>query len=173
MRTKISFLRPLLCILLVLACVSAYSSSKTPGKVIAGYVEKIVVEHQGYTTKAKLDTGAKTSSIFAENIERFRVGKERWVRFTLVLEDSKNTKHKVTLERPRSRRVKIKNHDGAHDHRPVIKLNICFNGRIHNTEFTLANRSEYIYTTLLGRDFLNGVAIIDPEETFLTLASCS
>lgn len=105
----------LLILLLVFGSNSAIASSKTPGKVVAGYIEKVVIENQKFSTKAKLDTGAKTSSIYAENIEKFKVGKERWVRFTLVLDDVKNIKHKITLERKRARRVKIKNHDAYPD----------------------------------------------------------
>tara|TARA_R110002049_G_scaffold182041_2_gene349607 strand:- start:33674 stop:34228 length:555 start_codon:yes stop_codon:yes gene_type:complete len=146
--------------------------SKEPAHVIAGWVEKVRIENQKYDIKAKLDTGAKTSSIYAINVEPFKKNGKRWARFTLVLTDSKGKEHKLDLERPRSRKANIKNHDGNHDTRYVVDLNICFNGRKFVTEFTLADRSEYIYGVLLGRQFLKRVAIIDPEKTFLTLSSC-
>jgi hypothetical protein len=158
--------RVIIFILLTATSQGLWASSKTPGKVISGYVEKIVVENQSFTAKAKLDTGAKTSAIYADKIERFRKNGQRWVRFTLMLDE------KLTIERQRVRKVKIKDDDGEFDARPVVELDICFNGRHYNTEFTLADRSEYIYPVLLGREFLNGRALVDPEETFLTLASC-
>ena len=150
----------------------SFASSTTPAKVVAGWVERVVIENQDYAVKAKLDTGAKTSSIYAENIELFKKDKKTWVRFTLVLPDENKSLHRITLEKPRSRRVKVKEHDGVHDRRPVVDLDVCFNGFHYNAEFTLANREEYIYSILLGRRFLNEKAIIDPATTFQTLAKC-
>lgn len=150
----------------------SFASSKTPAKVVAGWVEKVVIENQNYAVKAKLDTGAKTSSIHAENIELFERDKKKWVRFTLVLPGEDKLLHRITLEKPRTRRVKIKEHDGEHDHRPVVELDMCFNGFHYDTQFTLVNRQGYIYSILLGRRFLNEKAIIDPDQTFQTLSMC-
>ena len=151
---------------------AAYGARTTPAKAIAGWVENVVIENQAYSVKAKLDSGAKTSSIYAENIELFKKGNKTWVRFTLVLPDAKHSLHRFTLEKPRARRVKVKEHDGEHDRRPVVDLDMCFNGNHYTSEFTLADRKEYIYHVLLGREFLSAKAVIDPEETFLTLGTC-
>ena len=147
--------------------------SKEPARVIAGWVENVRVENQDFEVKAKLDTGAKTSSIHAKNIESYKKDGERWVKFTLVLKDKKGGLHEIVLDRPRSRRTKIKNHDGEHDRRHVVDLAICFNGRTITTEFTMADRTEYIYDVLLGREFLKNAAIIDPKKVFLTVAQCN
>jgi len=147
-------------------------SAKDPARVIAGWVEKIRINDQKYDIKAKLDTGARTSSINAKNIKSFKRDGERWVRFTLVVVDSKDKKHEVKMEKPRSRRTNIKNHDGDHDKRHVVDFELCFNGKIYTTEFTLADRSEYIYDVLLGRQFLKKTAIVDPKRIFLTTAKC-
>ena len=160
-------------ILLIVWAFPVIIYSKEPAKVIAGWVENVRIENQDYKVKAKLDTGAKTSSINATNIESFKKYEEKWVRFTLSLVDSKENRHKINIEKPRSRKASIKNHDGSPDKRYVVELQICFNGRTFTTEFTLADRSEYIYDVLLGRQFLQNVAVIDPDETFLTLAECS
>ena len=158
-----------------LFCVFAFTSvvvAKQPARVIAGWVENVTIEQQSFKVKAKLDTGAKTSSIHALNIESFKKNDERWVRFDLALRDKHDNEHRLTLEKPRSRKTNIKNHDGEHDKRYVVELEICFNGNNYLTEFTLADRSEYIYNVLLGRAFLQKVAIIDPNNTFLTLGEC-
>lgn len=150
----------------------ASASSRDPGKVIAGWVEKVTFNALPVAVKAKLDTGAKTSSLHATNIALFKKNNQYWVRFTLNLKDSNGKLHTVQLEKPRSRKVKIKNHDGEHDRRPVVTLNFCFDGRQHSTDFTLTDRAEYIYPVLLGRTFLQGIAVVDPDSTFLTQASC-
>ncbi len=161
-----------LCFALLLAAPLAHGSSQDPGKVIAGWVEKISLVEQPLVLKAKLDTGAKTSSIHAINIEPFMREGERWVKFDLLLDDLDDKQHTLHMERPRVRRVRIKDHDGVDDRRAVIELEICFDGRKHVTEFTLADRSEYIYDVLLGREFLQGIVVVDPDSTFLTQAHC-
>ena len=158
--------------ILLLAASLSQGSSQDPGKVIAGWIEKISLVEQPLTIKAKLDTGAKTSSIHAINVEQFKNNDERWVRFDLLLKDENDKQHTIHMETPKARRVRIKNTDGDHDRRAVVELEICFDGRKHVTEFTLANRAEYIYDVLLGREFLQGIAVVDPENTFLTQAGC-
>ena len=158
--------------ILLLAVPLTHASSQDPGKVIAGWIEKISLVEQPLILKAKLDTGAKTSSIHAINVEQFKKNDDRWVRFDLLLTDVNDKQHTIHMETPKARRVRIKNTDGDHDRRAVVELEICFDGRKHVTEFTLADRSEYIYDVLLGREFLQGVAVVDPENTFLTQAIC-
>jgi hypothetical protein len=146
--------------------------AKDPARVIAGWVEKVRIDNYDFDVKAKLDTGARTSSIHAKNIKSFKKDGERWVRFTLILTDSKDNKHEMKMEKPRSRRTNIKNHNGEHDERHVVDFEVCFNDRRTTTEFTLADRREYIYDILLGRQFLKQTAIIDPKRIFLTTAKC-
>jgi len=159
--------------ILLLAAPLSQGSSQDPGKVIAGWIEKISLADPPLILKAKLDTGAKTSSIHAINVEQFKKDGDRWVRFDLLLTDVNDKKHTIHMETPKARRVRIKNTDGDHDRRAVVELEICFDGRKHLTEFTLANRAEYIYDVLLGREFLQGIAVVDPENTFLTQAGCA
>ncbi len=146
--------------------------AKDPAKIITGWVEKVRIDNLEFDVKAKLDTGARTSSINARNIKSFKKDGDRWVSFTLILIDSKDNKHELKMEMPRSRRTKIKNHNGEHDRRHVVDFEICFNGQRYTTEFTLADRREYIYDVLLGRQFLKKIAIIDPDRIFLTTAIC-
>ncbi len=158
--------------LLLAICLSQVAvSAPKPAKVVAGWVEKIYISDLPYPLKAKLDTGAMTSSIHATNIEIFKKEKQRWVRFDLHFQTD-DGKQVITLERPKERGVKIKDHDDESEKRAVVKLQLCFDGRSHETEFTLTDRSNFIYPILLGRRFLDGVAIVDADQTFLTLSKC-
>lgn len=158
--------------LLLLAAPLSQGSSQDPGKIIAGWIEKICLVEQSLILKAKLDTGARTSSIHAINVEQFKKNDKDRVRFDLLLTGVNDKQHTIHMERPRARRVRIKNNVGDSDRRVVVELEICFDGRKYTTEFTLANRAEYNYDILLGREFLQGIAVIDPENTFLTQAGC-
>ena len=164
----------LLLLLLVLGPSACLADEPPHGKVIAGWVERVkVLEGGGIPTKAKLDSGAKTSSIHAEDVERFKKDGERWVRFTLVIEDLDDHVHRVKLEKPVQRNIRVKDHEDEPRRRPIVELPICFDGRTHPVHFSLADRSGFIYPVLLGRRFLDDVAVIDPDATYLTGDSCA
>lgn len=151
---------------------TGFANQQESDKVIAGWIEKVTLRDEPFILKAKLDTGATISSIHAEDIEPFRRDGEKWVRFNLVIDDA-NQPRKIPMEKPRVRKVRIKNHDGNHDSRFVVRLETCFDGRYHLTDFTLTGRDQFLYPVLLGREFLAGVAVVDPQAVFLTQANCS
>ena len=158
--------------LLVAFAAPAGAASDTPGKVIAGYVEKVTLQPFDYVVKAKLDTGAMTSSVHATDIERFEKDGIRWVRFLLDVEVVGEGRKRIEVERPLARRVLVKGAEGEKGSRSVVELDMCFNGRLHTVEFTLADRDDLLYPVLLGRRFMNELVVIDPSETFLTKAVC-
>ena len=165
---------PLLVCILALSPTACLAKQNLHGKVISGWVERVSVHEGGViATKAKLDTGAKTSSIHAEEIERFEKDGESWVRFTLVLEDLDDEVQRVKLEKPVKRNIRVKDHQDDSRRRPIVELPVCFDGRLHQVHFSLADRSEFIYPVLFGRRFLNDVAVVDAGETFLTAGACS
>jgi hypothetical protein len=139
--------------------------------VIAGWLERIAVKEQGTVVKAKLDTGAKTSSIHATHIEEFERSGEPWVRFVLG-DDPDGDGKPVTVEKPVVRRTRIKDHDSPSSRRQTVELGICMAGVRHRVQFTLADRSNFLYPILLGRRFLAGVAVVDPAKKYLTRPEC-
>jgi len=144
-------------------------------RVIYGWIEWVSLDSSNMVAKAKLDTGAKTSSLHAKNIEWFEKDGKDWVRFQFspntklsskrMLEGK--TKNFVTIEAPVYRSTLIKQHKRASAERPVIHQTVRLDGREYEVEFTLTDRSRFIYPVLLGRRFLEKVAIVDPGTTFL------
>lgn len=143
--------------------------ARDPSKTIFGYVERVIITSSGLSLKAKLDTGAETSSLDAHNIQRFRRGDARYVRFDV--KDPK-TGDFVTLERPLARMVRIKEHDGPSMRRPVVKMWICLGHLTQQVEVSLTSRSEFIYPLLIGRSAMRSSVIVDPELTFTSNAKC-
>lgn len=137
---------------------------------IFGWVERVELLDGTLSMKAKLDTGAATSSLDATDIERFRKNGERWVRFTVTDPDSKDT---LTLEKPLERNVRIVRHDGEYQRRAVVKMPICLGDQRREVEVNLIDRSNFIYPVLLGRSALEGYALIDSGQTFEFSPSCS
>jgi len=141
-----------------------------PALEIFGWVERVELMDGDLSVKAKLDTGAATSSLDATNIERFRRDGQRWVRFTVT---DPETDDQIELEKPLSRNVRIVRHSGEHQRRPVVKIPLCFGPFAREVEFSLIDRSNFIYPALLGRSALEGHALIDSGETFINYPDCA
>ena len=157
-------MRFLIAVLLLLVPIAAFAQ----GKVIYGMYERIVIPEIGkYEIKAKMDTGALTTSIGASDIKIFKKDGVDWVSFKPQLPDIEGVK---TLERPLARLSRIKGSDttaGESNVRPVVMLDICLDGRIKSVEVNLANRSNFNYSVLIGRKALVGFdAIIDPSVKY-------
>lgn len=135
-----------------------------------GWIEPVLILNDEVLLKAKLDSGAKTSSLDASNIEYFDWNGKRWVRFTIT---DPVTNTPITLERPRVRDVVIKRHNSDHQRRPVVLMEICLGKHTREVEVNLIDRSEFLYRLLLGRSALESVAIIDPGATLLSTPACS
>ncbi|MEQ8185146.1 MULTISPECIES: ATP-dependent zinc protease family protein [Marinobacter] len=147
-----------------------------------GFVEWLVLEGTGLRMKARLDTGAKTSSLHAVNVEPFMKGDEEWVSFQLPLadhqdEDDADGKNleEVILEfsLPVERTVKIKRKGAPSQRRFVVVMDFCIAGTSHKTEFSLTDRGKFSYPTLLGRRFMRDDNIlIDSADAFIAKQDC-
>lgn len=164
--------RALVAIAFFAACISPAALSAEPVErefEIFGWVEWVKLLDGELRLKAKLDTGAATSSLDATDIQRFRKDGERWVRFTVTDPD---TEDQIELEKPLERNVRIIRHDGNHQRRPVIKMGVCIGDRVREIEVNLIDRSNFIYPMLLGRSALEGFALIDSGQTFQNRPRC-
>ena len=158
----------LLCVLLVMAAASQAATEKT----VYGWVEKAQLVPWGVTLKAKLDTGALTSSLHATNIEKFEKDDDTWVRFTTRVEDQR-TKEMVEkkFERPLYRELEVTGAGGS-DERPVVLLDVCMNNTIYEEQFSLRDRGDMIYPLLLGRRTIRHLGLIDISKSFLNEPEC-
>lgn len=163
---------------LAFACLGWPLSSYSDNKSIMGWIEYVNLHPLEFRVKAKLDTGAKTSSMHAEDIELFKRDGDTWVRFTFEAKHydphkkGESKLRRVTLERKRVRNVIIKRHNVKYQERPVVKMTLCINGKLHTEQFSLIDRSRFLYPVLLGRKALKDIALVDSGETFLTSGIC-
>jgi hypothetical protein len=143
---------------------------------VVGWVENIRIQDVDMKLKAKMDTGAETSSIDAEIIEVRKVEKRRKghtsdrVVFSMLDDDGQT---KRIFERDIVRYVRIKKKGGGYIRRPVVEMRFCIAGRIANEEVNLANREGFIYPVLVGRNMMGHTKLyIDPSRTYLTRPNC-
>lgn len=148
--------------------ISLTNVNSVNAKEVVGWVEKVKIYPGELVVKAKIDSGAKTSSLNCKCYNFFKRNGKEWVKFTVV-----NYKGEATeLEQPIVRIAKIKRHYGEMQERPVVKLGLCLANTYKETEFTLIDRSGLNYQALVGRQYLEEDFLIDPGETFTRRATC-
>lgn len=116
--------------------------------------------------RVKVDSGARTSALHAEDIEFFhRNGKAR-VRFTVV-PDPKKSHKKLKKEAVLIEKRMVRSSIGVSTHRPVIETLIRVGDEEWPIELTLVNRDLMGFPMLLGRTAIRGRFLIDPGRSFL------
>lgn len=116
--------------------------------------------------KAKVDTGARTSSLHAYDVEFYTEGRRRMVRFK-VHPEQRNSKSVVSTCAPLHDRRSVKSSSGRAELRPVILTTIEIFGRSWEVELTLTNRDEMGFRMLLGRQATRKQLLVDPGRSFL------
>jgi len=140
---------------------------KTEGLQIVGSEEWCVFEEFGIPAiKARVDSGAKTSSIQANNIKIINIGTEEWVRFEINPIQDNRSIVAVCQAKLHDRRT-VKSSTGISEQRIVIKAPVTLGDQTFEIEMTLANRDAMEFKMLLGREALIDRYIVNPSQSFL------
>lgn len=116
--------------------------------------------------KARVDSGAKTSSIHAINIAPFRKHGQPWVSFEVhPLQQSRQIVVRCEAEVIDKR--KVRSSSGETETRLVVRVPLKLGKDIFDIELTLTNRDSMGYRMLLGRQAMVGRLLVDPEQRFL------
>jgi hypothetical protein len=137
------------------------------GTPVAGWREWVALpDFDVPWIKAKLDTGARSSSIHAFDIDEFERDGETWVSFAIhPWQRSENDL--VRVERPVADRRVVRSSTGHEDERYAIATRITVVGHDLDAELTLANRDEMGFRLLVGREALRGAVLVDPGRSYL------
>ena len=138
----------------------------TADRIIVGSQEWCAFPELGVPAiKARVDSGATTSSIHAFNIQPFERHGERWVSFELhPLQGNRRTTLKceaIVVDR----RV-IRSSSGITEKRYVVSTTLSLGKQAWSIELTLANRDSMGYRMLLGRQAMSDRVLVDPSASF-------
>ena len=133
---------------------------------IIGQVEYVDVMSIPIRKKARIDTGAETSSIDATDIVEFERDGEKWVQFQVT---DRSTDDVFEVKAPVVRSVLIKQHGVDNVRRQVVELDLRMGAIRETVEVTLADREKFDFPLLIGRNFLQGRAVVDVSRKYLTL----
>lgn len=116
--------------------------------------------------KAKLDTGARTSSLHAHRLRVEEEGDRRVARF-IIHPLQRDARISIPVEAEVVDEREIKNSGGRTELRPIIVTPCSLLGIEWPIELALTRRDEMGFRMLLGRQALRGRFIIDPGRSFL------
>ncbi len=127
---------------------------------IIGRADKLDLPELGFVgVPAKIDTGAKTSALWATNI----IERDGGLAFTLFGPESPlytGEEHFV----PQFSLVTVASSIGAEQGRYKVVLLAKIKGKKLRTSFTLADRSKQAYPVLIGRNALRGKFLVDVKS---------
>lgn len=115
--------------------------------------------------KARVDSGAKTSSIQATNLKVFHKGTEEWVKFE-VNPLPENRSIGIDCEARLVDRRMVKSSSGISEERLVVKTPVTIGEDTFDIELTLANRDTMEFRMLLGREALSERFIVNPALNY-------
>jgi ribosomal protein S6--L-glutamate ligase len=139
----------------------------TTSPLVFGWLEWAVLPDLGIPAiRAKVDSGARTSCLHADDIEEFEKDGEVWVRF-LTRPVTRRPEIAVPCEARLHDKRSVISSNGHAEERCVIRTRLKIGRRVWPAEFTLTNRDTMRYRMLLGRSATAGRALVDPGESFL------
>ena len=134
---------------------------------VLGHQEIVTLFPGEIQTKARIDTGAATNSMYAIDTRVFEENGKEMVQFTFI--DHEENKH--TLTRPLVDKVTIKQASGKQT-RYVVKMGLCVGNHYEKTRFTLADRSRMTFPILVGRNFLKNSLLVSSSEKMVASPEC-
>jgi len=133
-----------------------------------GWREWVQLPTLGVTwIKTKIDTGARTSSLHAEDLSYF----ERGGRTMAVFAVHPRQKCLVPVCRCEAEVIEfrqIRSSNGSEEIRPVIATTVGLLGKTWRIELTLTNRDQMGFRMLLGRQAIRNRFLVDPGRSYCT-----
>ncbi len=145
----------------------ASEAKRIGGVPVLGWRERVDLPEWGVRRiLAKVDTGARTSSIHVEHIEEIGEGR---VRFEVVVARVARGRPErtVVVEADLLRTSSVRPSTGRVQRRPVVEALVRIGPVERRVELSLVSREHMLCRMLLGRSALAGSALVDPDRTYV------
>ncbi len=135
-------------------------------KIVIGKEEWCALPDLGLPAiKARIDSGAKTSSLHAFNIYIIEEEGVKYAHFDIhPLQDNRKVIQRckgIVVDRRQ-----VKSSSGEKEKRHVIRTPLTLGGQTWDVEVTLTNRDSMGYRMLIGREAMQERVLIDPDSSF-------
>ncbi len=145
--------------------------SRAP-KLTLGWREWVEIDALGVSAvKAKVDTGARSSSLHAEDVSIYEKRGKTYVRFVV---GGGKQRGKLICDGDGVCKIPlldmrwITSSNGTRQRRPVIRVDIHLHGQSWPVDLTLSSRGNMGFPMLLGREAIRGRFVIDPARSYLS-----
>jgi hypothetical protein len=136
-------------------------------KPLLGWREWVGLPQLGIARlKAKIDTGARTSALHGLDIQPFRRGQKRFVRFSVPIAQHDPQQTQLCVAPVIDRRA-VRSSSGCKRQRYVVKTRLQIGHAVWPIELTLTNRSRMGFRLLIGRSAIRRRFLVDPAASFL------
>jgi hypothetical protein len=140
--------------------------SRHEGPALIGWQETVSLPELGAgPIVAKIDTGARSAALHADDIRISGRGKRMKVRFKVQRRGSSS--RRIECEMPLHDLRRIKSSNGHIELRAVISTAVEIGGQLLEAEITLTQRADMGAAMLIGRSSIKGNFLVDPSRTFL------
>jgi hypothetical protein len=116
--------------------------------------------------KAKVDTGARSSSLHAWDVEIVPGRLPVTVRFVVHPFEHDETVT-IVAEAPLIDEREVRSSNGEVELRPVIRTDVAVAGRQFPIELTLTRRDAMGFRMLLGRSAVRSQFVVNPDDSFM------
>jgi len=127
-------------------------AEKPVAKRVIGPTEIVAIADASMGLPARVDTGARTTSVHAESIEVV----DGMVSFNLIAPDGR----RVAMEKPLAKTHMVRSATGSEE-RVFVELTLEHDGHSKPVLVNLKDRSHMTYPLLLGRNWLQDDYIVD------------
>ncbi len=141
-------------------------------KSVYGYLEPVTLHPNKIPLTAKLDTGARTASLSATDIQLYEKDGREYVKFKVShpkIEQSPDYNLPLIRQTRIKERVDESTRSKNNRARPVVNMRIYFDGKPYEIRVNLIDRSNFSAPMLLGRRALEKLGVIVDSTTKNTI----
>ena len=133
---------------------------------VIGWREWVALPELGIEyIKVKVDTGARTSSLHAFDLEECVRDGVTLVRF-MIHPEQRRAHPEIPVELPLVARRRVRDSGGRSELRPVVETEVSLHGRRWPIELTLTRRDAMGFRMLLGRQAIRHRFVVDPGGSY-------
>lgn len=137
--------------------------------VVIGWKEYVALPELGLPVlKAKVDTGARTSSLHVAEIRHLSGDPDGAAELEIVLAPDRRRPERLVTARVRQlARIRVTDSGGHAEVRPVIETDLVLGPVEKRIRVTLADRSTMLFRMILGRKALERDFLVDVASKYL------
>lgn len=133
--------------------------------IVLGWREWLALPQLGIAAiKAKIDSGARSSSLHVESLDEYEQDGRQWLAFTVLT--GRRGEPPVCCVAPAADRRAVSDSGGHVTMRWFIHAEFELAGRRWQSEMNLTSRTNMLFPLLLGRNSLRGRFLVDAAASY-------